>query len=269
MEQLYVFGTGNAAVTRCYNTCFAIRDEGQYLMVDAGGGNGILRVLEDMDVDLGQMHHLFVSHKHNDHTLGVVWVVRMVATRMKKGTYDGDLSIYCFEDLIPVIRSLCQMTLQEKFARMLDGRIRFVPVADGETVRILGHDMTFFDIQSTKDRQFGFTTTLKDGQRLTFLGDEPYNAAACADYVKDCGWLLHEAFCLYSQRDRFQPYEKHHSTVKDACQLAQELGARHLVLWHTEDKNISRRRELYLEEGRRFYRGDLHIPEDGEILPLT
>ena len=27
MEKLYVFGTGNALVTRCYNTCFALRDE--------------------------------------------------------------------------------------------------------------------------------------------------------------------------------------------------------------------------------------------------
>ena len=27
MEKLYVFGTGNAQATRCYNTCFAIRDE--------------------------------------------------------------------------------------------------------------------------------------------------------------------------------------------------------------------------------------------------
>ena len=36
MEKLYVFGTGNAQATRCYNTCFAIRDEDEYFMVDAG-----------------------------------------------------------------------------------------------------------------------------------------------------------------------------------------------------------------------------------------
>ena len=51
MEQLYVFGTGNAAVTRCYNTCFGIRDNsGRFFMVDAGGGNGILKILEDMNI---------------------------------------------------------------------------------------------------------------------------------------------------------------------------------------------------------------------------
>ena len=51
MEELYVFGTGNANATHYYNTCFALRDEDQYFMVDAGGGNGILRILEDMKID--------------------------------------------------------------------------------------------------------------------------------------------------------------------------------------------------------------------------
>ena len=46
MEELYVFGTGNAQATRCYNTCFAIKDGDEFFMVDAGGGNGILGILE-------------------------------------------------------------------------------------------------------------------------------------------------------------------------------------------------------------------------------
>ena len=45
MEELYVFGTGNAQATHCYNTCFAIKDGNKFFMVDAGGGNGILGIL--------------------------------------------------------------------------------------------------------------------------------------------------------------------------------------------------------------------------------
>ena len=55
---------------------------------------------------------------------------------------------------------------------------------------------------------------------------------------------------------------KHHSTVKDACELAQKLEAENLILYHTEDKNISRRKELYTEEGRQYYKGNLWIPDD-------
>jgi ribonuclease Z len=45
METLHMLGTGNAMVTKCFNTCFAIADDDTYLL-DAGGGNGILRQLE-------------------------------------------------------------------------------------------------------------------------------------------------------------------------------------------------------------------------------
>ena len=94
-ELLYVFGTGNAAVTRCYNTCFAIRTvNGEFFMVDTGGGNGILGILEDMEVPLSKIHHIFITHEHTDHILGIVWMIRMIATAMKKGSYEGCLNIY-------------------------------------------------------------------------------------------------------------------------------------------------------------------------------
>ena len=64
-------------------------------MVDAGGGNGILRILEDMDVDLCHIHNIFVTHEHTDHIMGIVWMVRMAAAAMKKGKYEGELQIYC------------------------------------------------------------------------------------------------------------------------------------------------------------------------------
>lgn len=46
-ERLVMLGTGHATVTRCYNACFLLSVPGCNLLVDAGGGNGILRQLED------------------------------------------------------------------------------------------------------------------------------------------------------------------------------------------------------------------------------
>ena len=63
-------------------------------------------------------------------------------------------------------------------------------------------------------------------------------------------------------------YEKHHSTVKDACELAEELGVENLVLYHTEDRNLARRKQLYREEGKAYFRGNLFVPDDLEILTL-
>ena len=44
--KLTILGTGNATVSECYNTCYAISDEGKHFLVDAGGGNRILKVLK-------------------------------------------------------------------------------------------------------------------------------------------------------------------------------------------------------------------------------
>jgi len=45
MEILFL-GTGHAISTRCYNTCYVLRQNERYLLVDGGGGNGILRQLQ-------------------------------------------------------------------------------------------------------------------------------------------------------------------------------------------------------------------------------
>lgn len=267
MEQLYVFGTGNAAVSRCYNTCFALRTEDEFFMVDAGGGNGILRILEDMQVPLTTIHHLFVTHEHTDHILGVIWMVRMIGQKINQGKYEGTLSVYCHKGLVSTITTLCQLTLQNKVLKHLGGRIQLIPVADGETQNILNHPVTFFDIHSTKAPQFGFTIRLDDGRILACAGDEPYNEL-CEKYIKGSSWLLHEAFCLYRDREKFKPYEKHHSTVKDACILADRLEIPNLVLWHTEDKNLAVRKKEYTAEGRQYYHGNLLVPDDGEIIAL-
>lgn len=268
MEQLYVFGTGNAAVTRCYNTCFAIKDDEEYFMTDAGGGNEILRILEDMDVPLHHIHHLFITHEHNDHILGVVWMVRMIATAMLSGKYEGILTIYCHHELIDTVKTLCRLTIQKKFCDLFDGRILFDEVTDGCTRTVLGHEVTFFDILSTKAKQFGFAFRLGNGRTLVCAGDEPINQNR-AFYLENAHWLLTEAFCLYDDRDRFKPYEKHHSTVRDAAELAAKHQIPNLVLWHTEDKTLSTRKYNYTAEGLQYFEGTLYVPDDREIIELS
>ena len=139
MEKLYVFGTGNAQAVHCYNTCFALKDEDEFFMVDAGGGNGILKILEEMNVDLSHIHHIFVTHEHTDHILGIVWMIRMIAAAMKKDAYRGQLQIYCHPDLTETISTLCRLTLQGKFYNMIGERIFLVPVEDGEKAFLAHH----------------------------------------------------------------------------------------------------------------------------------
>lgn len=268
MEQkLYVFGTGNAAVTQCYNTCFALGDGEELFLVDAGGGNGILAQFEKMDISVNRIHHMFVTHKHTDHILGAIWVVRMVATQMQKGSYKGDFRIYGHKEVVTMLTQFCEMMLAKKHAAFLNERIFFEEVTEGQTVEILSYSVTFFDIFSTKAKQFGFTTTLRDGSVLTFTGDEPYNEA-CEKYVIGSTWLLHEAFCLDTDKEVFGPYEKHHGTAKDAGEVATGLMAEKLVLWHTEDKTLATRKENYAREAGEVFDGEVFVPDDLEVISL-
>ena len=85
--KLTMLGTGNALVTECYNTCFVLEDCGRCLMVDGGGGSTILRQLKHAGYDWMDMRHIFVTHKHVDHLLGIVWMMRVICQSMGHGGY--------------------------------------------------------------------------------------------------------------------------------------------------------------------------------------
>lgn len=265
--KLTMLGTGNATVTECYNTCFIMQEEDQYFLVDGGGGSTLLRQLKYAGIDWKNIRNIFVTHKHLDHITGILWMIRMICQNMNRGEYEGEATIYAHDEVIALLKDMAGKLLQKKETVFIDDRLHLQVVEDGESIKILDKKVTFFDIQSTKAKQFGFCMELGKGEKLTCCGDEPYNVCE-KQYAENSTWLLHEAFCLDSQAEIFHPYEKHHSTVKDACKLAAELNVKNLLLYHTEDKNILRRKELYTKEGREYFNGNLLIPDDLESVKI-
>lgn len=262
--KLTMLGTGNALVTECYNTCFVLSEDNKHFLIDGGGGNTLINNLKKSNIDWKDIKDIFVTHKHIDHVLGIVWMVRRICQAMSEGEYEGDARIYAHGELIHIIQDISKTLLQEKQTKFIGNRLFLIEVKDGQTVDILDHEVTFFDIHSTKAKQFGFTIKINENDKLTCCGDEPYNESE-REYAKDSKWLMHEAFCLYSQADIFNPYKKHHSTVKDACELSQNLNVENIILYHTEDRNIKNRKELYTEEGKKYFNGNIYVPDDLEV----
>lgn len=266
-------GTGNAVTTKYYNTCFLIRTEGtpggaeSHLLVDGGGGNTILNRLPQAGMKVTDLHEIFLTHAHIDHMLGVLWLVRYMITRIKKGLYQGDLNIYTHDKAISVLDTICRMTFPAKDYAYIGRQIHFREVRDGETWQTGAFTVTCFDVHSTKEKQFGFRMTLPDGKILSCLGDEPFNEAE-RQYVRNSDWLLLEAYCLYRDREEFRPYEKHHSTALDAGRTAEELNAGNLVLYHTEDRTFGERKRLYSAEASEEFKGRVLVPDDMESFLL-
>lgn len=265
--KLTMLGTGHAFVTKCYNTCFVLTENDSHFLVDGGGGGTLFRQLKNANIDWEKIHNVFVTHKHIDHITGILWLVRKVCEYMSLDDYEGEVNIFAHSEVAQIICDVSNMLLQKNEAVFLGKRLHIIPVSDGQAVEIIGHRTNFFDIHSNKAKQYGFTMYLSQNDKLTCCGDEPYNESE-KDFVLGSKWLLHEAFCLYSQADKFLPYEKHHSTVKDACQVAERLKVQNLLLYHTEDFNIDNRKKLYGDEGKKYFSGNLFIPDDLEVIEL-
>lgn len=262
-----MLGTGNAAVTECYNTCFVLTEGEKHLLVDGGGGNTLFSQLKKAGFDWQDMREIFVTHKHVDHLLGILWMTRMICQNISRGKYEGEAWIYGHDEVISILKNMAYQLFSEKETRFIGDRLHMEVVKDGEDRTLMGKRVTFFDIGSTKAKQYGFCMDMGNGEKLTCCGDEPYNSRE-EKYVRNSKWLLHEAFCLFDQAEQFRPYEKHHSTARDAAELAESLGVKNLILYHTEDKNIKRRKELYTAEGKKYFRGNLFVPEDLEQIFL-
>ena len=264
MEEIRVFGTGHAIVEKCYNTCFALKEKDEYFLVDAGGGSQILTHLKKMDVPLTSIHHFFISHCHSDHITGSIWILRMISQMIMAKRYQGNLHIYGCDEVIDLLKIMYKGILGKQFVPLMDDRIIFHYVEDGDTYSILGETVTFFDIHSTKMKQFGFT--LKE-TKLIFPGDEPYNEC-CDLYCRNMDILIHEAFCIYQDREIYHPYFAHHSTPVEAANTANRLGVKKLILWHSEDQNYENKPALYAKEAEDIFKGEVIVPKDDEVIKL-
>lgn len=269
--QITMLGTGNATVSQIYNTCFVLQTPSTLMMVDAGGGNGILAQLKKVNVQISDIHHLFVTHAHTDHVLGVIWVIRMVA--QCKG-YEGLLHVYGNDKVMKVIKTIIDMILAKKQLAKVAERVVFHQLEDGDCFEVGDMKLECFDIQSIKEKQFGFRAELPSSSdesgkplALACLGDEPYNEQN-RRYIVGADWMMCEAFCLYADRDTFKPYEKCHSTALDAGKLAEELGVKNLILYHTEEKTLANRKENYTREAAENFKGRIFVPDDLEVIEL-
>ena len=268
--QITMLGTGNATVSQIYNTCFVLQTSSTLMLVDAGGGNGILSQLKKVNVQISDIHHLFVTHAHTDHVLGVIWVIRMVA--QCKG-YEGLLHVYGNDKVMKVIKTIIDMILAKKQLAKVAERVVFHQLEDGDSFEVGDMKLECFDIQSTKEKQFGFRAELPSSDEsdkplvLACLGDEPYNEQN-RRYIVGADWMMCEAFCLYADRDTFKPYEKCHSTALDAGKLAEELGVKNLILYHTEEKTLANRKENYTREAAENFKGRIFVPDDLEVIEL-
>lgn len=266
MKKIIMLGTGHGGTLDLYNTCFVIQNENGNFLVDTGGSIEIIKRLKKVNIEIIDMKHIFISHNHTDHILGLIWMLKKLGVASINGKIKNKTNIYCNDVVYESIIEISKHTLPEKIMKEVLKIVDFHVLKNDEQIDINGVKYTFFDINARDTKQFGFESMI-DGKRLMFLGDETLNSNLY-ERVRGADYVMHEAFCLDSEESIFHAYQKNHSTVKSASKIMNDLNVKNLILYHTEDSHGIGRKKLYIQEAKDNFEGNIYVPDELETIEL-
>jgi len=265
MNKITMLGTGHGFVHELYNTCFVIND---YFLIDTGGSADIVKNMNLCGINLSDIHDIFISHTHTDHLLGLFWILKRLTGMYRNGKYEGKLNIYCNDEVEIAIKDIYKHLYPDVYVDLINQYMNLIVVNDGEELTINNQNYRFIDMRASKNKLYGFETTFDNGKTLVFLGDETLNKDLFS-IIKDKDYVMHEAFCLYADKEIFKPYEKKHSTVKYVCENFNGLNIKNLILFHTEDTHPYDKDILYKEEAKKYFDNNIIVPKDLEIIEIN
>lgn len=267
MNKLIMLGTGNGGTLDLYNTCFVIQNENGNFLVDTGGGVEIIKRLKQSGIDYKSLRHIFISHSHTDHVLGIFWLFKLMSRDIMRGVINEKIIIYCNDVVYETIKEVSKHILPDKLMNAIYSAVDFKILNDGNKYNIYGVDYTFFDVQAKGTKLFGFKCILNN-KKLVFLGDETINPNLY-DRINGFDYVMHEAFCLDSEENVFHAYEKNHSTAKSVSQIMNKLDVKNLILYHTEESHGENRKELYTKEAKSVFDGNIIVPNDLDVIEIN
>ena len=266
MDKIVMLGTGNGGTLELYNTCFVIQNDNGNFLVDTGGGIEIIKRLNHVGINYKTIRHIFISHSHTDHILGIFCLFKKMSMGIIHGEITERIKLYCNDTVYQTIKEVSKHILPERVMNAIYSMVDFIVLNDGDTHNINGVDYTFFDVHAKGTKLFGFKCELNN-KKLVFLGDETLNPELY-DMIKGYDYVMHEAFCLDSEEGIFHAYEKHHSTTKSVSEIMNNLDIKNLILFHTEESHKDKRKELYTNEAQTYFKGKVIVPDDLEIIEL-
>lgn len=232
------------------------------------GGNGIIKQLKKAEIPIDSIRYIFISHTHMDHILGVLWLIRKMAKKYFLENCKEHMYIYGNDEVINAIIQMCNILLPDDFKYVINDKIKLIEVKDGDKVKALDNEITFFDINASKVKQFGFYMWVNPNKKFTFIGDEVCSRQT-EKFVKDSFWLFADAYLSGKEAEKYNPIKKHHhSTVKFVAELSNKLNVRNLIMSHTMDNDLENRREKFSKDAQKYYNGGIFVPEDLEIIEL-
>ena len=262
---------GSSSATPIYNrnpTAQALNINERLYLIDCG--EGTQQQLLKFDVKASRIDHIFISHLHGDHYLGLVGLLSSLHLngRTKPLKLFGppplkeiidlqfkhsdthlhyELEFYPTNSLVPEIILDNPDISVETFP--LDHRIactgfvfkqkKLLRKINREKVESLDIPINFYSQLKRGLNYVAFDGTTYANEYLTIDSSEPNIYAYCSDtiynpnyfeYIKSVDVLYHEATFMHNMLDRAN--QTYHTTALQAGQIAKENGVQQLLIGH-------------------------------------
>lgn len=300
--KVHVLGSGSATPTvRRQTSCQVVEHRGRLFMVDCGEGAQMRFRLARLK--FSRLRHIFLSHLHGDHCLGLPGLISTMALQ----GCDGVVTVHTFREgremFEPLLEKLCPtlpfrlewdeiepgtrgVVVDEESFEVETFPLRHRVPCQGYLFRekrmprrLRGDMAEFYGVPHYRREGIrrGEDFVTADGrvianERLTEPGVAPLSYAYASDTlpsrqvaesVRGVSLLYHEA--TYGHELAGQARERGHSTAAQAAEIARAAGVGALMLGHFS-KRYSDVREL-LTEARAIFPATI-AAEDGEEIDM-
>jgi len=255
MAHIAFIGTGGSVATEGRDNASFLIDAGSLILVDCPGS--VVQKIKRLGRKPENVDVLLVSHIHPDHIYGLPSLVHSLMAE------DRELDIYGSEESTAFCAKL--LDLFGLLKAKIKYRIRFHPLRPKEEFRVPDVLIRAQDVPHNSS-SLSYRFVFSDGKELLYSGDTPFHPPLFAGII-GIDYLVHD--CSAPQRFFIQHPElqRMHTSALDLGHQASKAGVHTLIPIHIFGEFPFTDAEIWAEI-REYYRGDLIIPQDFEIIPL-
>lgn len=253
-------GTGAGTMESRYKTCIFIPlDKENNLILDTGGGAEIIAQFAKAEIDPIYVNHIFISHLHFDHSSGLApFLFYLAADRKEKRP--EKMRIYSNSETIRGLKKLLEITGAGVLDRWRKNLIWVELEMEKPIELVKSFSLTAFPAKGRPELKEDDLSCLIKISRLhktiLFTGDSAPNKYL-EKYAENVDLLIHDATLTHKKADL--AHRHGHSTSRDAAELAERAGAKHLVLTHVYREELVKES---LDEAKKYFSGPVCIAED-------
>lgn len=262
-------GTGVATNETRYKSCIFIPlDKGNNLLLDVGGGTEILTQFAKAKIDPVSVNHIFITHTHFDHCLGLPALLFYMPVDRPKETPE-EMKVYSNKRIIRDLKEILGITGAGVLS-LWGERLVWVETKPEQPVKVTENcSLIAFPAKGRAELDEEDLSCLiklsKPKKSILFTGDTKPNEYL-EKYAKGVDVLIHETTLTH---DKVQiAHTGGHSTACDAGELAQRAGVKRLILTHIHKKGFIKDEKLLLKEAKEYFSGPVHLAHDLEAIEI-